>query len=58
MGAGPMPTASTHVRFERDGSGLWWFVNRRYRSYSRTADAAAEIDQEVFPLPVIPLDEL
>jgi hypothetical protein len=47
-----------HDRFQCDGSGRWWFANRRYRSYSRTADVDAEVDQEVFPVPFIPLDEL
>jgi hypothetical protein len=47
-----------HDRLERDRSGRWWFANRRYRSYSRTAPPEAEFDQEVFDVPQIPLDEL
>lgn len=47
-----------HDRFERDRTGRWWFANRRYRSFSRTASAEAAFDQEVFAVPVISLDEL
>ena len=47
-----------HDRLERDQAGRWWFANRRYRSYSRTAVPEADTDQEVFPLPIIPLEDL
>lgn len=47
-----------HDRFERDLDGRWWFAARNYRSYSRTAAPDAEVDNEVFELPVIALSEL
>lgn len=46
-----------HDRFERHDD-RWWFARRRYGSYSRTAAPGAAHDQDVFPLPVIPLDQL
>ena len=47
-----------HDRFERDREGRWWFAGRRYRSYSRTSAPGSDVDQEVFSVPSIPLDEL
>ncbi len=36
----------------------WRFARRRYQSYSRTAVAGSDHDQDVFALPVIALDEI
>ncbi|NNE73955.1 MAG: SnoaL-like domain-containing protein [Acidimicrobiales bacterium] len=47
-----------HDRFERDAEGRWWFATRQYQSYSRTAEAGADVDNEVFELPVIGLRDL
>ncbi len=46
-----------HDRFERHDD-RWWFARRRYGSYSRTAAPGSPHDQDVFPLPEIPLGEL
>lgn len=47
-----------HDHFERDVDGRWWIARRRYGSFSRTAAPGSEVDQDVFPLPVFPLDRL
>jgi hypothetical protein len=47
-----------HDRLERDAAGRWWFANRNYRSYSRTAEPGSSQDQEVFPLPEVPLRDV
>ena len=47
-----------HDRFERDADDRWWIARRRYGSFSRTAAPDADVDQDVFPLPVFPLDQL
>jgi len=40
-----------HDRFEKDDDGHWWFTERHYGSYSRTAPHESKADQVVFPLP-------
>lgn len=47
-----------HDHFERDADDRWWIARRRYGSFSRTAATDADVDQDVFPLPVFPLDDL
>lgn len=47
-----------HDHFERDPDDRWWIARRRYGSFSRTAAPGSLVEQDVFPLPVFPLDAL
>lgn len=47
-----------HDHFERDADQRWWIARRRYGSFSRTAEPGSDVDQDVFPLPIFPLDQL
>lgn len=47
-----------HDQFRRDPDGRWWFVHRRYGSFSRTAEPGAATDQVVFPVPDLDLAAL